>query len=153
MRFVIANALCRVFEASAFNVCQPLCWSFLGLQFLTFEIDALMIERQIREEKYIREILPDHSEPQEKSEEIKIAEVLSMKASEFRKRFAGSVLILSKQVFTGEKGDKWVLTQIHDDGGSTLDIPHVPGTINLRFERLKMRSDMSTNEIDLVLRD
>ena len=101
-------------------------------EFLTFEIDALKEERGIKE-----------------PEGIRISEVLSMKASEFADKFrdlqnGSGVTDALHYFFVGDQGDNWVLT----------NIVSTTGMLNLHFERLRIKGkEMSTNELDLVLRD
>ena len=130
-------------------------------EFLTFEIEALEDEREQREQ---RKQYPEHINCKCRSEEsavdpkaeliIKLSDIVSMKASEFREKYERWVEHLGRKCFVGASGDRWGLIQILDDRGSTLDVPHFPNTVRLRFERLKSPdSDVSANEMDVVLRD
>lgn len=135
-------------------------------EFLTFEIEALEGERE-KEDKpknvkpgvYVYEkSLKDHvncrCNPGEDAEPtIRLSDLLRMKASEFRELYRGKVIALGKTGISGDQGDIWAITELYDDRGSTLDVPHFPGTVSLRLERLKVSADMSTNEMALILRD
>ena len=112
-------------------------------EFLTFEIDALEEERGIKKDE------PDG---------IRISDVISMRASEFTNKCRdlqnGSGLRDALHFyFIGENGDRWILTQIFQDTErSKKGKPLV--SLRLHFERLRIvERELSTNELDLVLRD